>query len=311
MKAMRQRLQSIAERNAWPGDEFREPGMIAILGWLAICLALLAFALLFTLSPWHFRSLLPEDGWVEILTALSAFLAGGLLFAAAWMEKRRLPRIAFLVGGLAMAFFGGEEISWGQRIFGFATPDFLSSNYQGESTLHNMPGANPIFKFFHKLMLLLCYVTFAAYFSGKDSLFRIPLPSLPLALGFLAIFLFAIAPPPPHMESASLRRWLAVGLRNEVAVLAIAFSYALFARRPKLALGTFATLALCVACAYVMMHSWNTGTRFRTEEPKEFLLSLFFLLYAAELLLAQWTTAGRARQFAKSRVRMAACANWP
>ena len=192
---MRQRLQSIAERNAWPGDEFREPGMIAILGWLAICLLLLAFTLLLTLSPWSFRNLLSEDGLVENLTALSAFLAGGLLFAAAWMEKRRLPRIAFLVGGLAMAFLGGEEISYGQRIFGFATPDFLSSNNQGESNFHNMPGVKTDLQLFHELAPLLCYVTFAAYFSGRDSLFRIPLPSLPLALGFLAIFLFAIAPP--------------------------------------------------------------------------------------------------------------------
>ncbi len=30
-----------------------------------------------------------------------------------------------------------EEISWGQRIFGFATPEVFSKNSQGETNLHN------------------------------------------------------------------------------------------------------------------------------------------------------------------------------
>ena len=279
----------MAERKARPGDEFRAPGLIAVSGWLAICLSLLVFALLFTLSPWNFRSLMPEDGWVENLTALSCLLAGGLLFVTAWVETRRLPRIAFLVGGLAMAFLAGEEISWGQRIFGFATPDLLSGNNQDEANIHNMPSARVIIAIFHKLLLLLCCLTFAAYFGGKDSLFRIPLPSLPLALGCLATSVFAIA----HLD-----RWLLYPLRTEVAALAIAFSYALFARRPKLALGAFATLALCAACAYVVMHHLDIRSR-RITEQKEFLYSLFFLCYAAELLLAQGALAGRARPFVK------------
>jgi len=36
-------------------------------------------------------------------------------------------------------FAGGEEISWGQRIFGWETPDSLASiNAQDETTIHNL-----------------------------------------------------------------------------------------------------------------------------------------------------------------------------
>jgi len=40
---------------------------------------------------------------------------------------------------LLCLFGAGEEISWGQRIFGLETPDFLSDkNAQGEIGLHNL-----------------------------------------------------------------------------------------------------------------------------------------------------------------------------
>ena len=47
------------------------------------------------------------------------------------------------LGGLLFLFFGLEEISWGQRLFGWTTPRILQrSNYQGELNVHNL--VNPI-----------------------------------------------------------------------------------------------------------------------------------------------------------------------
>jgi hypothetical protein len=48
--------------------------------------------------------------------------------------------------GLALAlFFGaGEELSWGQRLLGFDTPEALEENEQEEFTVHNLPVFNTV-----------------------------------------------------------------------------------------------------------------------------------------------------------------------
>ena len=114
-------------------------GQIGAFGWLAICLILLAWHSLIVFSPWNHYILVQEDGWVENLTAVAYLLAGALLLAAAWAETRRASRFVFLAGGVAMTFIAGEEISWGQRIWDFPTPDFLVRNMQGEFNIHNVP----------------------------------------------------------------------------------------------------------------------------------------------------------------------------
>lgn len=44
----------------------------------------------------------------------------------------------------------GEEISWGQRLFGFPTPAQLQEiNYQGEANLHNIVALDNLVKFTH------------------------------------------------------------------------------------------------------------------------------------------------------------------
>jgi len=55
---------------------------------------------------------------------------------------------AFLYGCFlcGLIFIVGEEISWGQRIFGFSTPEALNDiNRQGESNLHNIHGVQTMF----------------------------------------------------------------------------------------------------------------------------------------------------------------------
>ncbi len=47
----------------------------------------------------------------------------------------------FLLFSLGMLLVGMEEIAWGQKLFGFATPAVVEGiNQQGEMTLHNLPG---------------------------------------------------------------------------------------------------------------------------------------------------------------------------
>lgn len=106
---------------------------------------LLAILLALNLDPdFYVRWFLYEDGLVEIGTAvlaLTATVAGGL----ALRHRRRLPT-RWLAGWLlavtaACFYFGMEEISWGQKVFQWDTPEWIAAfNDQGETNLHNTSG---------------------------------------------------------------------------------------------------------------------------------------------------------------------------
>jgi hypothetical protein len=98
-----------------------------------------------------FEVVTDEDGPFENLSAaffLIAAIAFILLFANVKFFKhpedqtiysRRYQRIFFLLLGLVFFFGFGEEISWGQRIFGFATPEsMVNHNVQEEFNIHNL-----------------------------------------------------------------------------------------------------------------------------------------------------------------------------
>ncbi|MEQ8895889.1 MAG: hypothetical protein RID23_02270 [Roseovarius sp.] len=83
-----------------------------------------------------------EDGPVEYGTALMLFVSALVL---AWQALRQFRAGHALAGAcltlyaLIFVFGTGEEISWGQRIFGLETPDYLMErNHQQEITLHNI-----------------------------------------------------------------------------------------------------------------------------------------------------------------------------
>lgn len=76
-----------------------------------------------------------EDGLFEYLTALS-FLATSILFLLIFFRRKKLIHLVF-----ALVFFigMGEEISWGQRIFNFQSPEyFRENNIQSEFNFHNL-----------------------------------------------------------------------------------------------------------------------------------------------------------------------------
>jgi hypothetical protein len=78
-----------------------------------------------------------EDGPYESLTA-GFFLAAAIAFLYAFFRPGK-RNIFLLLFALAFVFAAGEEISWGQRIFGFATPAaFAANNAQDEFTIHNL-----------------------------------------------------------------------------------------------------------------------------------------------------------------------------
>lgn len=89
-----------------------------------------------------YRLLLGEDGPVEwaqfALFAFSAAAAAGV--ALRLRQASQQPNaLLFALAAAALFFIAGEEISWGQRVFGFATPAKLAAvNKQNEISLHNI-----------------------------------------------------------------------------------------------------------------------------------------------------------------------------
>lgn len=92
-------------------------------------------------------AMLPEDHYFENVGAISLFVTSLLFFYGFGVARKSLDkswpslvkRLVYL--GLALLFFfgAGEEISWGQRIFGFKTPAPLAQvNKQDELNLHNL-----------------------------------------------------------------------------------------------------------------------------------------------------------------------------
>lgn len=76
-----------------------------------------------------------EDGPIEYATAILLFAASLILGYLCYLSRR------WLVALYALAFFfaAGEEVSWGQRIFGIESSEFFAqNNFQGETNLHNL-----------------------------------------------------------------------------------------------------------------------------------------------------------------------------
>jgi hypothetical protein len=89
----------------------------------------------FIFEPATLKWLAHEDGLVENLSALNWLLAAGVMFVL--FAKRR--NIWFLLLGILFTVCFGEEISWGQRLIGFSTPESIrANNFQGEFNLHNL-----------------------------------------------------------------------------------------------------------------------------------------------------------------------------
>ena len=104
-----------------------------------------AFVLLFLVNPTGFNWLGSEDNIVEYLSAILG-IVGAVFFAGVALAAHHLPdgspnrRLTLTFAALcAVVLFllGMEEISWGQRLFGFGTPESFAANRQGEVNLHN------------------------------------------------------------------------------------------------------------------------------------------------------------------------------
>ena len=99
----------------------------------------------FWISPnFYFTYMLEENNReyqiIEILTFLSAALAGGILMYVThqfWVLHSVEAAIWVGILALATVFFAGEEISWGQSYFQWDTPQWWGDYISRETNFHN------------------------------------------------------------------------------------------------------------------------------------------------------------------------------
>ncbi|SHL50473.1 hypothetical protein SAMN05444414_11680 [Roseovarius marisflavi] len=119
------------------------PGTIDRMLMALIATTLAASVVIAVVDPTYFhRVFAAEDHLVENATALFLLIAGLVLARNALSLRKRGQWRAMALTGLYAAMFvfaAGEEISWGQRIFGWQSGAFFTqNNYQGETNLHNL-----------------------------------------------------------------------------------------------------------------------------------------------------------------------------
>lgn len=106
-----------------------------------LVLPLAALWLVEATAPDAYHRLIPEDGVVEWGTFWAQVVS---LAASAWIawraRSRGLAAWWFPAGVALFSFFvAGEEVSWGQRVFGYQPPSwFLHDNIQLEANIHNL-----------------------------------------------------------------------------------------------------------------------------------------------------------------------------
>ena len=103
----------------------------------AMMFGVVAWIVPFLVSTETTLRLTREDGPYETGGAIGFAIAGvlfGALFVRTWRSHRSWW---FLALAVLFLFAAGEEISWGQRLFGWGDVD-RATNVQGETTLHNL-----------------------------------------------------------------------------------------------------------------------------------------------------------------------------
>ena len=90
---------------------------------------------------------------------------------------------------LGLIFVGMEEISWGQWLFKFKSPDyFKSSNLQRETNIHNLKGLHVIFEY---IRLLIGVGGIIFIFINNTKTFKYISAPLLLLPAFIVITLFS------------------------------------------------------------------------------------------------------------------------
>ena len=140
-----------------------------------------------------------ENGFIENLASLFLFFSIIFLLIARNLYKDvKFINIFLIIKILALIYFLGEEISWGQHFFKWTSPEFFkNANNQGETNIHNI--SNLFDQLPRTLVIIWCTLTVPIILLIKknykinENLFKVLCPDKDLK--FLSIILlFFILP---------------------------------------------------------------------------------------------------------------------
>lgn len=172
---------------------------------LALYVAVIAIWAL--INPEYYTTVLAkEDGPVEWLTVIALVLSCvACIHRVATLKSQKNAMFIFVWSFLALfAFFGaGEEISWGQRIFGIESSEwFKQNNAQAETNLHNLVVEGKkvnkiIFSALLGVMLLTYLLVFSIAYRKSDKFkafceyFGVPIAQWHQVIAWFAVALVA------------------------------------------------------------------------------------------------------------------------
>jgi hypothetical protein len=165
-----------------------------------------------------------EDRVVEWLTFVF-FLSGSILSFLTLLYSNEMNKVAkwyFILMGLFLFLCAGEEISWGQRIFGFATPENIELvNEQSEFNLHNlrMKHIHP-YGIFSSIMFVYGIIIPLSFFrrlKGRTSAARRYIPPLMLVPCFLFPIILGSLESLPVLLSIDIPRRQYIALTKELS----------------------------------------------------------------------------------------------
>lgn len=184
-------------------ESAREWGISPRAAWLIFWLPIVggAAVLLSYINRPLYRFVTMEDGPIEwaqfTFYALTTIASAGIALKR-WRAGHLWQALLFAGFAFLNFFVAGEEIAWGQRIFGIETPDGLREiNAQGETTVHNIGIIQDIFNF--GMFLMAAYGAVAYVVNKKYRMERIwnqahhlLVPPAFLASSFLFTFVYKL-----------------------------------------------------------------------------------------------------------------------
>ncbi len=174
------------------------------------------FLFFFMNTSW-FEIFVQEDGIAEWLTVAGLLMGSIVCFyrlARLLQKKSKWFLFVTFCFGLFLFFAAGEEISWGQRIFGIATPEyFRQHNAQQETNLHNLVvDGVKINKLIFSVILsigLAIFLLVVPFLYKRNKRIQkflnasaIPIPQVYQVIGFILVLVFTSLI--PHGKNAEL-----------------------------------------------------------------------------------------------------------
>ena len=175
-----------------------------------------------------------EDGIAENLQVL--FFALAWIFTLPmirrlWKARARFFALLYCALSLGIFFIVGEELSWGQRIFGWETSEQMRAiNKQEETNIHNIEGVGDTIKWLHVLMG--AYGTFLPLIFFRAQLSARPLDAVSLLVPHFALlpyfFTTLVWRLQANLWKPPKRLYFVVTEYSEVMELVLALAFFLF-----------------------------------------------------------------------------------